>query len=668
MQIRVHGLALREGDTSFAFLVLRLAAPVDRDGLIDLIGQLAILVPDAPRFATEIPHDCDAAMRLVGIPWAPPADAAVFKAQREAIEGAGVHGIAEAWFFQTGTCLPAVAPDPDADDADLDDDDLDDDDESGDADESDDHDAEGDDEDAPELLDETWSHGPPPQLAAVSFPVDGYPEILEDLDWEDFGIAVKLAGPWSSGETTVLLGFHAMWLTPYGGRYRTARVTIDPVHHAAHFWVDRFAVPCSPQEQVHHLLWIVSKLDEVTPVVHARFAGATMGEKYGDLAGDLREAFVLGGNPLLAVHAREGDAGIDAWIAGQTTWSSEEIAPMLRELAIDLVTRRAPEPVSSEADEDEDDFVDDEEDEEDDDDEEDEGDDVIEEDEDDDDVDEDDDEEDDEEDEEDEEDEDEEDDDEEEDDEEDEAEEEDEEDDEDDEDHEEPTGDVQAVDAEDTAARPRARQLTAYVGELLTTRAYLGKLDRRAADHLRPALAAGAKYEHRRTAIVSILGGLRDRDSVPAMIRILETTPIASALDAIGKEDLVAATARALGMIADPRAIPALTSQVIVPGPHNDEPRLPAALALSACIAASSNPPELPAAVFDALLRNIRDLGDDEPAADLRVAYNALATRLPPARRDRALLRLHAVDAELPTPGRSAVAPRFDDEDDTAVN
>ncbi|MEO7729702.1 MAG: hypothetical protein ABIY55_01930 [Kofleriaceae bacterium] len=661
MQIRVHGLAPREGETAFAFLVLRLATPVDRDGLADLIGQLALLVPDAERFATELPEECEAAMRLVGIPWSPPIDAAAFEAQRQLIEGAGLHGIEEAWFFQTGTSLPLIAADEDDED-DEDNEDDDDDDEGGPG---------GADEEA------SWSHGPLPQLDTVRFPVDGYPTILDELDWEDFGIAVKLGGAWTSGETTVLLGFHAMWLTPYGGRYRNAGVTIDPVHHAAHFWVDRFAVSCAPHEQVHHLLWIVSKLDEIAPVVHARFGGATMAQKYSNLAGDLRETFVLGGNPLLAIYAREGEVGVDAWIATQTAWSPEEIAPMLRELAIDLVTERDPEPAevervaaaldggtASEDDdvdamfeaagigEDEDDAaleegtasLDDAElegsaDAED-------------------------------------------------------ADAEDADADAEDADAEDADAEVEDADAGEDAAgedaapdaaehpaeraaeaptapaparEPRTRELTAHVGNLLTTRAYLGKLDRRAAAALRPALATTAKYEHRRTAIVAILGAMRDRESVPAMIRILETTPIASALDAIGKEDLVTATVRALGMIGDPRAIAALSNQIIVPGAHNDEPRVPAALALSSCMAAATAPPEPPVEVFEALLRTLHDLDDDDAAETLRVAYSALAARSSPARRDRALARLHALERGR-APSHEAADALDADEDDDQVN
>ena len=332
MHVHVHGLGPREGDTVFAFLVLRLAVPVDRAGLGELIYRIAPLVPDAEQLVSELPEDAEEALWLVGLPWSPPEAGPALNVQRELIEGAAPHGITEAWFFQTGTRLPVIETDAAA--ADLDDDDA------GDVLEVDQDGAEGDlvaGDDAAAAL---WSHGRPPQVREVRFPVDGYPRILEELDWEGFGIAFKLAGAWIPGERTVLLGFHAMWLAPYGERYRNTAVTIDRRHHAAHLWVDRFAVPCSSHEQVHHLLWVVQKLDEVTPILHARFGAATMAQKYGAMLGATGEPLVLGGNPLMAAYANGGERGVDAWIASQTDWSNEELAEMLRELAVEIVIRR----------------------------------------------------------------------------------------------------------------------------------------------------------------------------------------------------------------------------------------------------------------------------------------------------------------------------------------
>jgi hypothetical protein len=382
MAVRVHGLDPMEGETAFAFFVVRLVEPVDRAGLADLLRYLAPLIPDADAFIAELPDPLDEPMGIVGMPWTPPEAGHAAVAQRRLIEGADAAGVEAAWFFQTGTSLPPEEDDDEDDDADDDDepmfarramtrddsfagvsddtsttthpiaisvdDDLDLDDASGELDdeprvirepteeEDDLEDVEDDGDDEPDD-DSAWSHGPPPQRTSVRFPVDGYPAILDDLDWEDFGIAFKLAGPHTPGTHTVLLGFHTLWLAPYGGRYRNAAVTLDPKRHAAHLWVDRFSVPCSPAEQIHHVLWILSKLDEVIPIVRARFGGASMAQKYGGLIGEAREPFVLGGNPLIAIHAQGGEPAVDAWIASQTEWSDREVAAMLRELAIEIV-------------------------------------------------------------------------------------------------------------------------------------------------------------------------------------------------------------------------------------------------------------------------------------------------------------------------------------------
>ena len=358
----------------------------------------------------------------------------------------------------------------------------------------------------------------------------------------------------------MLLGFHALWLAPYGGRYRNASVTIDRRHHAAHLWVDRFAVPGAAQPLVEHLLWIVSKLDEVLPVVHARFVGATMAQKDGGLGGDPGEPFVLGGNPLLAIHRAGGEAAIDAWSATQTAWSREELAQMLRELAIELVTQRDPD----DDDDDDDDDVDD--------------------------------------------------------------------------DRRAPAVAVRVGgDGDDD---DHSRYIARYAGELLEARARAGALDPRAASWLRPLLATPEKYEHRRRAVVGILGALGDRASVPALIQILDDNPLKSALEAIGKEDLLAATAAALGAIGDPRAVPALARLVAAPGDHHDEPRPAAAEALASCHASAPAPVEPDDAVLTAVLTAIAGARDGEASAALHIAYVRLARLLSPPRRALAHRRL----------------------------
>jgi hypothetical protein len=610
MAVAVRGLDALEGETAFAFLVVKLRAAVDRDGLVDVLRYLAPLVPDADAFTSELPPELDEPMRIIGMPWTPPEAGHQVTAQRRLIEGGGTVGIEAAWFFQTGTSLPTEGEPDDDDDDDGPRRALTTDDSwtsttntalaveealdrrlptvageiGGDEDRAEDLDEDLDEPIADDDVehDEVWSHGPPPQRAHVRFPVDGYPEIVESLDPEDFGIAFKLAGPYTPGEGTVLLGFHTLWLSPYGGRYRNAAVTLDRTRHAAHLWVDRFAVPCSPEEQVQHLLWIVSRIDEVVPVVHARFGGASMAQKYGGVMGDDDEPFVLGGNPLLAVHREGGEGAVDAWIDAQSAWSNEEIAAMLRELAIDLVSEAVAnghddvstamdnpslEAISEEDEGDEDDDEDDE----------------------------------------------------------------DEGDDEDDESEDEDDDDE--GEAEGNEDEERGRQIASYAGDVLRERAAAGLLDPRAAERLLPVLDQPERFEHRRRAVVEILGALRYRPAVPGLIRILEETSIRSSLDSIGKEGFVAATAAALGAIGDPAAIPVLSRVVAAPGPHNDKARPVAAEALATCLAAAPSPRTVDEAVLGELLTTIRERNDGELNAESHFAYGRIARQLPPERR-----------------------------------
>ena len=491
--VAVHGLVARQGETSFALMVLRFPRPLERVQVLRVLERLGSLIADLDAVVADLPDEFEAPMRLVGVPWAPPEAGPAVAGQRRLVETA--EGLEAAWFFQTGTSL-----------------------------------LEPDDGDLP-----VWSHGPPPRLTTVPFPVDGYPAIVDGHDWEDFGLALKLAGPWTAGEALVLRGFHALWLGPYAMRYRNADVTIDPAHHAVHLWVDRFAVGTDAAAQVEHLLWIAAQLHQVLPVLHARFVGATMLQKYGGLMGEVEPPFVLGGNPLVARHAEGGEQAVDAWIATQTAWSSAELARMLDELAVDLVTRapRGPDEVDA--------------------------------------------------------------------------------------------------DADDEAER--YLHLAPYASELLAARAGLGELDPRAAATLRPILAVPAKYEHRRRAVVELLGALRDRASVPAMIRILEDNPIKGALDSIGKEDFLAATARALGAIGDPAAIAALSRVVAAKGPFNDKPRTYAANALAGCLAVHPEPRDVDDAVLVGLLDTIRERDDGPLNAHAHLAYGRLARTLAPARR-----------------------------------
>lgn len=610
MAVAVHGLVAMEGETAFAFFVVRTHEPITRSAVLELLRYLAPLIPDPDTFLEEVAEDLEQDVQLLALPWLPPEAGHAVEGQRRLIESAGTLGVEAAWFFQTGTSLPVEAED-DEDEEDDDEDDEDDvrsaramttDDswagestwsiETGwssgelggdtkttpieiidmstrdddlDDDEGDLAGEEGDE-------DETWSHGPPPQVTATRFPVDGYPAILEELDWEDFGVAVKLRGSMLPGEGTLLFGFHTLWLAPYGGRHRNAAVTIDRRHHAAHFWVDRFAVPCPVPLQVHHLLWILTKLDQVVPIVHARFAGATPAQKYAELVDEPGEPFVLGGNPLLAVYAEAGEQGVDRWIAAQTEWSPEEVAQMLRELAIEVVTARDEEDEGDDDDDDdgrgEDEEDDDEEDEDDDDD------------------------------------------------------------------------DDEAEGSED---EDRGRHITHHASELLAARATAGLLDARVAPRLLPLLARTDRDDDRRCAAVQILGALRYRPAVPGLIQILDET-ITSSPDTPGKDDLIAATATALGAIGDPAAIDALVRVVTAAGSHNDRPRPVAAEALASCLAAAPEPRHVDDGVLAGLLTTIGERNDGWLNAESQLAYGRLAQQLPPDR--RALARQRLADAE----------------------
>lgn len=612
MAVAVHGLEPLEGDTAFAFMVLRLRSTVARAGLLELLRYIAPLIPDADAFMEEFPDELDGPLRIIGVPWAPAEAGMAVDVQRRLIDGAQSVGVEVAWFFQTGTSLPTVGDDPESgdDEAEV----------QGEEDEGtrvvvlraptstgetyalaavsgeiggdrgDPHLRTADDE--PEQEDEdtslielepaagdddpgraepdddhTWSHGPPPETRSVRFPVDAYPEIIEDLDREDFGIAFKLAGPYVEGEHTVLLAFHTLWLAPYAGRYRNTAVTIDTVHHSAHLWVDRFAVPCEPAQLVQHLLWVVSKLDEVIPVLHARFAPATMAQKYRGLDDEdlLAQPFVLGGNPLIDIYRAGGEAAVDGWLAEQTDWAADELALMLRELAVEIVSTdegdeeelaqpafgealEANADASSAGHDDEDEAHDD-----------------------------------------------------------------------------------AHADLEDPGDVDRGRNVAREAAALLKARCLAGKLDSRVGD----ALLARLRRPGPPRAVIEILGTVRHRAAVPALIEILEHS-----ID----DGLVAAAARALGAIGDARAVAVLSDVAAAKGAFVAKPA--AAAALAACIASARETRELDDADLAEVLAAIVEAGEGQLDPVTWLACGRIARHLPPHRRAETRRRF----AELATP------------------
>ncbi|MFT3696302.1 MAG: hypothetical protein QM831_24390 [Kofleriaceae bacterium] len=629
MAVVVHGLEPLKGETAFAFMALRLRAPVDRAGLIDVLRYVAPLIPEG--FIEEFPDPLDGELKIVGVPWSPPEAGMAVDVQRRLIESADSVGVEAAWFFQTGTSLPSTIDEEDEEP------DIDDEGtrvgipraatstgervraptstgenfslaavsgEIGGGDRTDtavsaialDDETESDEEDdvvlAPGEIDQIvddWSHGLPPQQTETRFPVDDYPRIIDQLDWEDFGIAFKLAGPLVPGESTVLLGFHTLWLAPYGGRYRNTAVTIDPQHHSAHLWVDRFAVPCAAEELVHHLMWIVARLDEVIPVLHARFVPASLAQKHSEV----EDLFVLGGNPLLRVYRDGGESAVDAWITTQTDWSGDEVAMMLRELAVELVSGDEELVIIGDEEPDDDDDDDELPDDDDDDDEGDEGDDDDE---------------------------------------------------------------SEGSDDED-----RGRHIARRAAELLKARAYAGALDPRAAEALVARLRKGSAvttpvdttprkrpptgeivpmpvtYAGPATkAIVEVLGAARWKPAVSVLIQILEQS-----ID----DELVAATARALGAIGDPRAVPALVDVAAAAGTFVAKPA--AALALAACVGKDK---ALPDDELHDALGAIIDAGEGALDPPTTFAVGKVARLLPPHRRAEVRRRLQEQDPPAPEP------------------
>lgn len=527
------GHALREGETSVAFLVLQFERVVSRTEIASVLRSIANVLLDGDASIDEWLDEMPDQLAIIAVPWDPPETPDALAEQQRAVEATGERGVCHVWFLQVGTSLPDIDADDEID----------------------------------EDTDAAWSHGPPPQVDDVRFPLDGYPDILDELDPQDFGLALKLRGPVLAGQESVLAAFHALWLAPYGGRFRNGAVTFDRAHDAAHFWVDQLEAQLTPAEQVHHLMWVVARLDEVLPIVHARFAEASMTQKFSGLVGTGGQPFVLGGNPLLHAYVDDGDAAVDAWIARQTDWSDDEVAAMLRELAIEIVTTEGDE----EDDDDEDDQLTDDE--------------LL--------------------------------------------------------DDELEDAAVQlAVDG----SEDQGQQLAAYGAELLRERAVAGKLDPRAAERLIPVLATPARDEQRRHAIVEILAALRYRAAVPALIEILETTPIRSALDAAGKGPLIAATASALGAIGDPAAVPVLSRVVAAPGAHNDGPRAAAAEALATCLAALPEPRHVDDAVLAELLTTICERNDGELNAEAHFAYGHVVRLLTPERRADARRKLADAD------------------------
>jgi tetratricopeptide (TPR) repeat protein len=218
--------------------------------------------------------------------------------------------------------------------------------------------AEDDDEDGDEpgdldvsdgvALESRWRNGSPPFEHTVGFPIERYPDIIDDYDWKSFGIAIKLSGASLAGEESVINAFFALWLSVYQDErvdefepFLRADVVHDRTHRSALMWVERFAVPATASDQVHFLLWIVARINDVVPVSWARFDGVDVAVRSrelgatGGIAGE--DPFILAGNPLADRFRRHGEDAALAWAVAQSVWSRRELAAMLIEVAATLI-------------------------------------------------------------------------------------------------------------------------------------------------------------------------------------------------------------------------------------------------------------------------------------------------------------------------------------------
>jgi thioredoxin 1 len=342
MAIDIRGLEPLDRPHAHGFYAIRFAAPLDRDALK---RARAILTEAGAAVAGEETALAERSIYLAG-PYAPPkADVAPIRSALDRL--ARDFGAVKATFLVVPTEIDVAAARASEDEDEDEDDENEDDENEEDEDEEDEdeEDEDEDDEDEGAGAQSFWKAGPPPGATETPFPLEGYPDILESFDWEDFGIAVKLGGEPAPGEPELLDELHRFWLTPYVDPnatseddegpslpFRHARVTHDPRHRASLLWVDRFAVPATVEEHVHHLMWVVSELHAIAPVAHARFSAATMEMKYGELAGDPGPHLVLAGNPLATLFGEEGEAAALAWAESQRTFAPLEVAAMFVEL------------------------------------------------------------------------------------------------------------------------------------------------------------------------------------------------------------------------------------------------------------------------------------------------------------------------------------------------
>ena len=378
--MELSGLEPRRSDLARGIVIAKCARPLDpieQRALWSMLAAAGVTEPDEDRGDGGGDAE-DHPRQWLAAPWMPPTEAEV-EAQRAAIEIAGAtHEIEAIWCVKVETSIDGVtwlelsadeareevedeeeeaAPEeggeqevvdaifdeeaevlyaaPDAPEAEESEEDV------GDEDELEDElDVEAD---LSPSIESHWRNGAPPQEQSVTFPIERYPDIIEDYDWESFGVSFKLAGTALPGEESVVNAFFALWLSVYQDErsdefepFQRADVVHDRKHRSAMMWVERFAVPATASDQVGFLLWIVARINDVLPLVWARFE--TVDDALKSRAtpdDDDGEPFILAGNPFAERFRRHGEEAALAWAVSQTGWTRRELAGMLIEVALD---------------------------------------------------------------------------------------------------------------------------------------------------------------------------------------------------------------------------------------------------------------------------------------------------------------------------------------------
>nr|MBA2540514.1 hypothetical protein [Deltaproteobacteria bacterium] len=191
------------------------------------------------------------------------------------------------------------------------------------------------------VLESHWRNGTPPLEHTVSFPIERYPEIIDEYDWESFGVAFKIGGEQLPGEESVVNAFFALWLSVYQDEraeeleaFQRADVIHDRRHRSALMWVEKFAVPATASDQAHFLLWVIARIHDILPITWARFEVIDSAVK-SRATGEDGDPFVLAGNPFADRFRRHGEEGALTWAVSQSAWSRRELAGMLIEVALD---------------------------------------------------------------------------------------------------------------------------------------------------------------------------------------------------------------------------------------------------------------------------------------------------------------------------------------------